>query len=253
VNLRVLIADDEPLSRERLKGSLTKVPEIEVVAECTNGLEALSAIRQKTPDLAFLDVRMPELDAFGVLERLKEERLPAIILVTGHGHFALRAFEIHAVDYLLKPFDDERLQLALRRARDRLHPGAPELNRSSASVVTPAGERGAKRLERVVVESSGRLIPIRTIDIDWISAADNYVELHMGTKSYLLRTTITELAKRLPDRFARIGRSVLVNMDRIKEFQAKSHGDYSLVLQTGVTLQGSRNYRDCLAGLFGAI
>jgi len=241
MRLRVLIADDEQLCRERLKRFLRTEPEAEVVAECASGIEAVRAIRQSSPDVAFLDVRMPELDAFGVIEALNGARLPAIVLVTAYDRFALRAFEFHAVDYLLKPFDLWRFQVALRRARHRLQLDSPLM-----CAVGPI----AKPLERVTVKSSGRITIVKTSEIDWISAADNYVELHVNTKTHLLRITISALAERLPGNcFARISRSVLVNLDRVKEIHSKSHGDYFVVLHNGTSLPGSRKYRHGLDGL----
>jgi two-component system LytT family response regulator len=244
MKLRVLIADDEHLSRERLTRFLRTEPGAEIVAECSSGTEALEAIRQQAPDVAFLDVRMPDLDAFGVLEALVGQRLPAIVLVTAFDHFALRAFEIEAVDYLLKPFDRQRLQRALRRVRQRLQidrtrpdkPKAPEGFAYPQARHTP--------LERLTVRSSGRITLLKPAEIDWISAADNYVELHVGPKVLLLRVSIAALAGRLAEhRFARISRSILVNLDRIREIRSKSHGDYFVVLSTGTSLPGSRNYR----------
>src|SRR5262249_201010 len=162
MRLRVLIADDEQLSRERLKRFLKTEPETEIVAECANGSEAVNAIREKGPDVVFLDVRMPELDAFGVIEALAGARLPSIICVTAHDHFALRAFELHAVDYLLKPFDRGRFQVALRRARHRLQLDQPRTNEPGLPVLLSA--LGGKPLERVTVKSSGRITIIKTTD-----------------------------------------------------------------------------------------
>jgi two-component system LytT family response regulator len=183
MRLRVLIADDEQLSRERLKRFLQNEPETEIVAECASGTEAVSAIQQQAPDVAFLDVRMPELDAFGVIEALKGARLPAIILVTAYDHFALRAFEFHAVDYLLKPFNRGRLQVAVRRARHRLQ---LDLARSSEPAQpAPKPELGlpVKPLERVTVKSSGRLTILKTADIDWISSAERAYEAYVRCSS----------------------------------------------------------------------
>jgi len=248
VKLRVLIADDEQLSRERLRRFLGSEPGIHIVAECANGIEAVSAIRREAPDLAFLDVRMPELDAFAVLETLKDARLPAIILVTAHDQFALRAFDIDAVDYLLKPFDRRRFQAALRRARRRLgDSGRTQDAKASPDIIT-----GSKPLDRITVKSSGRIVILKTAEIDWISAADNYVELHVGNNTHLLRMTISTLANRLQkNHFARISRSVLVNLDSIKEIQSRSHGDYSVVLHNGASVSGSRKYRHGLEALIG--
>jgi two-component system LytT family response regulator len=221
---------------------------VEIVAECANGSEAVAAIRQEAPDLAFLDVRMPEMDAFGVLEALKDARSPAIILVTAHDQFALRAFDIDAVDYLLKPFDRERFQAALRRARRRLRLDSAKSQEPTAHIAA-----SSKPLERITVKSAGRISIIKIAEVDWISAADNYVELHVGGKTHLLRTTISALANRLPkNRFSRISRSVLVNIDKVKEIRSKTHGDYFVVLHNEATLAGSRNFRHGLDGLLGS-
>jgi two-component system LytT family response regulator len=243
--LRVLIADDEHLSRERLKRFLRTEPSTEVVAECASGSAALDAIRQQVPDVAFLDVRMPELDAFGILEALRDQPSPAIILVTAFDHFALRAFDFDAVDYLLKPFDRQRFQAAMRRVRYRL-----QLDVGRAGQSQSGSHHSPKPFDRVTVRSSGRITLINTSDIDWVSAADNYVELHVGPKTHLLRVTISSLANRLsPNRFARISRSILVNQERIREIHSKSHGDFFVVLLNGVSLPGSRNYRNGLSGI----
>ena len=254
MKLRVLIADDEPLSRERLRELLRAEPGTEVVAECLNGMEAVNAIRQKSPDLVFLDVKMPELDGFGVLEALNGARLPAIIFVTAYDRYALRAFEAHAVDYLLKPFERERFQIALRRACQRLQAG-PGLQ-SSSSLTDLLASLGAplKPLERMTIKSGDRIKLVKVAEIDWVSAADNYVELYVGKTSHLVRITITALAVQLPqDQFVRISRSVLVNVDRIKEIRPKAHGDYLIFLCNGTRLPGSRNYRRNLAGLLGRL
>jgi len=248
--LRVAIVDDERPGRERLKRFLRRTSGIELVAECASGPEAVSAIQEQAPDVVFLDVSMPEMDGFGVLNALKGVRSPAVIFVTAYDKFALRAFEIDAVDYLLKPFDDSRFQAALDRARHRLR---LEDSRT-ANPVTPSHaddlERSPKPVERLTVRSSGRVTLIKTSEIDWISAADNYVELHVGAKTHLLRITITTLAERLPKpQFTRISRSLLVNLDRVTEIHSRSHGDYFLVLQGGISLAGSRNYRRGLDNL----
>src|ERR1043166_5471139 len=216
MKLRVVIADDEALARERLQQFLRLEPAIEVVAECRNGLEVVLAIRQRTPDLVFLDVKMPELDGFGVLEALKETPLPAIIFVTAYDRFAVKAFEANVVDYLLKPFDRERFQTALRRARERLQRGLATQDHSGLVDVLAKFQKRSGRLERVTIKSQGRISLVNTVDIDWICAADNYAELHVGKRSHLLRMTITALAEELPpNQFVRISRSHLVNLGPI--------------------------------------
>ena len=252
MKLRVLIADDEPLGRQRLRHLLRNEPGSEVVAECGTGLETADAIRQKTPDLVFLDVMMPEVDGFGVLKALHGTRLPAIIFVTAYEQFAVRAFEANAVDYLLKPFARERFQSALHRARERLRHGHSNLSdQSILKLLMDVGKR-VKPLERLTIKSDGRITLLKTAEIDWICAADNYVELHVASTTHLLRMTMTELASQLsPNRFVRISRSHLVNFNQIKEMRSASHGDYVIVLQNGTKLLGTRNYRQNLAGLLG--
>lgn len=243
MSLRVLIADDERLARERLKRFLSAESSTEIVAECASGSEALAAIRAQAPDVAFLDVRMPGLDAFAILDALAGQRLPAIILVTAFDHFALRAFDIEAVDYLLKPFNRQRVQRALYRVRNRLQiaPAGAEKSKSPQPIEVRSGP---PPLDRLTVRSYGRITLIKPAEVDWISSSDNYVELHVGTKVHLLRESIAALSARLAEnRFARISRSILVNLDRIRETRSKSHGDYFVILDSGVTLVGSRNYR----------
>ena len=247
MKLRILIADDESLARARLRRFLRAEEEIEIVAECANGRETVNAIRNSSPDVIFLDIQMPELDGFRVLESLEGWRLPAIVFVTAHEQFALRAFEIHAVDYLLKPFDRERLQMALARARERVQ-GSNGTGHSSsqASLFATVASR-SEPLERVVVKSGDRIRLVKVADIDWISSADNYVELHVGSTACLLRGTLHALWSQLPqNQFARISRSALVNVDRIQEIQSKSHGDYVVVLRHGTRLPGSRKFRQPL-------
>jgi two-component system, LytTR family, response regulator len=250
MKLRVLIADDEPLGRQRLRYLLRNEPGSEVVAECVSGTETVNSIRKNTPDLVFLDVMMPELDGFGVLEALKGIRLPAIIFVTAYDRFAVRAFEANAVDYLLKPFARERFQSALHRARERLRLGHSNISEQSIlKLLMDVGKR-VKPLERLTIKSDGRITLLNTAEIDWVRAADNYVELHVASASHLLRMTMTELASQLsPSRFVRISRSYLVNLDQIKEMRSASHGDYVIVLQNGTKLLGTRNYRQNLTGL----
>jgi two-component system LytT family response regulator len=244
MKLRVVIADDELLSRDRLRDLLTEEVGIELVGECSTGTQVLRAIRESSPDLVFLDIKMPDLDGFGVIEKLAGTRSPAIIFVTAYDHFALRAFEVHAVDYLLKPFDQERFRTALARARRRLRdadgvPSAADLSTVLRSLPTPP-----KAMERLTVKAGGKILLINTTEIDWICAADNYAELHVGKTSYFLRITLNSLAEQLPPgRFLRISRSHLVQVDRIKELQPKSHGDCVILLLDGRQLCATRNYR----------
>jgi two-component system LytT family response regulator len=249
MNLRVLIAEDEPLSRERLRQLLHDEPDIEVVAECATGREALATIRDAQPDLVFLDVRMPELDGFSVIDSLDGERIPAVVFVTAHDQFAVRAFDVEAVDYLLKPFDRARFRAALRRARTRVEAGiSPQ--RPAARLGSLAG--CIQCLHRVAVKSEGRISLINIDEIDWICAADNYTQLYVAKTCHFLRKTISALAEQLPkNRFLRISRSHVVNLERVKEIRPKSHGDYTVVLRDGTTLPATRTFRHNLAPLFG--
>jgi two-component system LytT family response regulator len=230
MKLRVLIAEDEPLSREHLLRLLELESQVEIVAECSSGTDALRAIEETDPNLLLLDVRLPELDAFGVVDRLSEHRRPAVIFVTGSELHAVRAFETEAADYLLKPFDGARLTAALRRARERLR--ARETNNDGES------------LERLTIKSTGKIALVKTSEVDWLCAAGNYVEIHLGKTSHLMRTTVGALLARLPqERFAQISRSVLVNIERVNEICLQSHGDFLVVLSNGTPLRGSRKYR----------
>jgi two-component system LytT family response regulator len=253
MKIRALIADDEPLARERLRQLIESEPEIELVAECSDGAQAVIAIEERQPDLVFLDVQMPELDGFGVLENLSDQVQPVVIFVTAYDQFALRAFEVHAVDYLLKPFDRDRFQAALRRATERIgQKQTGDLNaRLSALMAEVRSE--PKYLGRLAVKSSGRVMLLKVDDVDWIEAADNYVNLHAGSESHLHRETMTSLEGRLPpNKFMRISRSTIVNLDRIKELQPLFHGEYAVILRNGTRLTLSRSYRDKLQQLLGS-
>lgn len=247
---RTLIVDDELLARERLRQLLRDEPDIEIVGECADGEQALAAIRREAPDLIFLDVQMPELDGFGVLEAVTTEPPPVIVFVTAHDKFALRAFEVHAADYLLKPFDRERFKTALLHAVDRLKYRERSDQSNAQAAVLAELKPPAKPLERLAVKTSGRVIFVKLEDIDYIEAAHNYVELHVQKQSHLLRETLNSIEARLPaDRFVRISRSVIVNIDRVKELQPLFYGEYTLTLHNGARLTLSRRYRDKLQQL----
>ena len=254
MKIQTLIVDDEPLARDRLQKLLDAEVDVDVLGQCTNGKEAVKAIREKSPDLVFLDVQMPELDGFGVLAALQLEEMPVIIFVTAHDKFALKAFEVHAVDFLLKPFDRDRFQTALKRAKERIKQKRPgELDQRLAALIAEIKPEAAT-LERMAVKTSGRVIFVKTSDIDWIEAADNYVNLHVGNEAHLHRETLTALAERLPSKkFMRISRSTIVNVDRIKELQPLFHGEYAVILRNGTTLTLSRSYRDVLDQLIGKV
>jgi two-component system LytT family response regulator len=245
MTLRVLIADDEPLARERLRQLLQEEPGVEIVGECATGTETVKAIQNESPHLVLLDVRMPELDGFEVIRALGVGRLPTIIFVTAHDEFALRAFEAHAADYLLKPFDRERFQKALCRAREiALRGGENNLVDELLGVIA-ALKTPPQAVERFAIRSGGRIVFVKPGEIEWIRSADNYSELHVGGTVHLLRQTLAALEQQLPPiKFVRISRSLMVNVDHIKEFRPKSHGDYLVVLYDGIKLSASRNYRE---------
>ena len=252
MKIRTLVVDDEPLARERLRSLLEAEEDVEVIGECRDGNEALEAIRQRSPDLVFLDVQIPERDGFEVLEAIGPENAPAIVFVTAYDQYALQAFEVHAVDYLLKPFDEERFQKALERAR--LAVGREKGGDVSQKLLSLLQDLKAPlgHLERLVVKSAGRLFFLRTEEIDWIESAGNYVCLHVGGESHLLRETMNGLEARLdPERFLRIHRSTMVNIERIKELQPWFHGDYVVILRDDRQLMMSAGYREKLDELRG--
>jgi len=244
VKIRTLIVDDEPLARQRLRNLLHADPEIDMVGECGNGQEALAALQHYHPDLMFLDVQMPVLDGFGVLEALGETSLPVIIFVTAHDRYALKAFEVHALDYLLKPFDKSRFADALKRAKDQVK---KDRNGAVDQRLLDLLQERARGAQRLMVKSAGRVTFVRTEDIDWIEAAGNYVRLHAGKEDHLHRESMSGLEAKLDQkRFVRIHRSTIVNVERIHELQPAFHGDYIIILHNGTELALSRNYRDNL-------
>jgi two-component system LytT family response regulator len=240
--MRVLIVDDEPLACERLRTLLAAEPGIEIAGECHDGRSALQAIRDLAPDLVFLDVQMPEMDGFAVIEALPSP--PAVIFVTAFDQFAIRAFEVCALDYLLKPFDRERFAKALARGRAECERrSASDLGARMQSLL--AELRGRKKyLDRIVIRAGGRVIFLRAEELDWIEAAGNYVRLHSGAEEYLYRETLSRMEAALdPACFARIHRSTIVNTERIKELHPLFRGDYTVVLRDGRRLTLSKPYR----------
>ena len=248
--MRTLIVDDEPLARERIRTLLRDEPDIELIGECADGKEAVSAIQGKNPELLFLDVQMPEMDGFAVLEAVGPERVPAVVFVTAYDRYALRAFDVHALDYLLKPFDRERFHKALERARAQVGERGKLGDRLLALLKDIKEE--PKRPERFVIKSAGRVFFLRADEIDWVEAAGNYVQLHVGSTTHLMRETMGGLEARLdPEKFVRIHRSAIVQVDRLKEMRPAFHGDYIVILQDGTRLDLSRSYREKLQALLG--
>jgi len=254
--IRALIVDDEPVARRGVRLSLRGEDDVEIVGECGDGRAAVAAIREQRPDLVFLDVQMPLLDGFGVVEAVGAENLPAVVFVTAYDEHAVRAFEAGALDYLLKPFERERFRKTLDRARRRIHdPDRDDLSRRLAALLRelrPAsggGER-AKYLERIAIREAGRIFFLSTDEIDWIEAQGNYVRLHAGRDSHLLRETMDGIEVKLdPEQFLRIRRSTIVRVARIRELHTLFNGEYAVVLLDGTRLVSSRRYRKNLDAL----
>jgi len=252
--IRALVVDDEPMARDRVLSLLQHEDDVEVVGECGDGTQAVSAIHNQAPDLVFLDVQMPGHNGFEVIEAVGADRMPTVIFVTAYDEYALKAFEVHALDYLLKPFGRDRFQQTLQHARAILERRrAGDLGRRLLALVNDIKtEPGPTRLDRLVVKSGGRVFFLRTDQIDWIEAAGNYVRLHVGPTSHLLRETMNAIEGRLdPEKFFRIHRSRIVNMERIQEMQPWLNGEYAVVLRTGTRLTLSRGYREKLQERLG--
>jgi two-component system, LytTR family, response regulator len=262
-NVRVVVVDDEPLARRRVLRLLKEQDdEVEVVAVCATGMQAVEAIRESRPDLVFLDVQMPEMDGFEVLERLGAE-LPPVIFVTAYDQYALRAFEVHALDYLLKPFDGERFRQAFRRGRGQLERRSSahvqkltvmleQLSRERRSLEEKLSAGRPQHMEWVMVKARGKIEFLRTAEVDWIEAEGNYVRLHASKRGFLIREKISTLEERLdPDRFIRVHRSTIVNLDRVTELRPLPSGDCIILLRDGTELKLSRGYRQKLAERVG--
>ena len=226
--LTTLIVDDEPLARSNLTVLLRLDPTIEILAECGSGIEAPALIRKLKPELLFLDVQMPECDGFDVLELLGRDIPPAVVFVTAYDQYALRAFEAGALDYLLKPFDNARFDLALKRARQKI----------------ALGKSLPRKLDRLVIKNSGQVFFLKTSEIDWIEAADYYACLHVSLRTHMLRRSISELEEDLdPTLFCRIHRSTIVNLDRVRGLTLNQDGEYDVLLEDNTKLRLSRSYR----------
>jgi len=245
--INAVIIDDERLARRRIRRLLVGEPDIDVLGESATPQQAIALLKERAPDLLFLDIQMPGLNGFEILEAIGENKIPAVIFVTAFEEYAVRAFEVHAVDYLLKPFDRRRFQCAIERAREHLR----QLNGSGTSrqlvdllqTLSPKAPSSG----RLAVRNGGHVVLVKTDTIDWIEAADNYVCLHCGTETHVLRETMNSLETRLDrDRFLRIHRSTIVNVDRIKELQPWFRGDYTVLLHDGTQLTLSRTYREKL-------
>jgi two-component system LytT family response regulator len=255
--IRALIADDEPLARGVVRGLLTGYADVEVVGESRNGVEALGAIRQLAPDLVFLDVQMPDLDGFGVLESLAGECVPAVVFVTAYDEFAVRAFEEAALDYLVKPFTDERFHRTMARARRHVGgANSGELARSLATLVERVEARARPAsgdyVQRILVSSGNRSVSVRVPDVLWVEADDYYARLHAAGASFLVRQSLSSLEGQLdPARFVRVHRGAIVNIDRVRELIRGERGQLDLCLEDGSRISVSERRRDTVLARFG--
>ena len=266
--IRALIVDDESLAREALLVLLNDDPEIEVIAECRNGKEAVTVIREQSPDVVFLDIQMPEMDGFQVVEEVGARRMPVTIFVTAYDKHALRAFEAHALDYLLKPFDHDRFGIALQRAKtfvrqqklgeisESLFAMLQDMKLKTGESPTDADNRSPERaahkepIDRVVIKSGGRIYFLKTEEIDWVEGAGDYLSLHSGNQTHLIRETMGNFHAKLDSqKFLRIHRSTIVNIERIKDIEPLFKGDYIITLTSGICLKASRGYRRELQAL----
>lgn len=247
MKIRALIVDDEPLARQRIRLLARDEPDLEIIGDHDSGADALPAIERDSPDLLFLDVQMPEMDGFQLLQKLSRERLPVVIFITAYDKHAVRAFEAHALDYLLKPVQPERFKAAVARAHEHL------ANRQASSAArglldllaarqsSPAAPNAAQYLTRLTVKSDDKVVVVKTADIDSIESAGNYVAVNVGKESHILRESLNALEKQLdPDKFLRVSRSAIVNLDRVKELQPMFKGEHIIVLQNGKRLTMTR-------------
>jgi two-component system LytT family response regulator len=245
--INAVIVDDEPIARQRIRSSLKKHNNVSIVAECANGEEALDTIAELHPDLLFLDIQMPEISGLDVADQLSGDEMPIIIFVTAYDQYALDAFERHALDYLLKPFDQERFDSALERGIELLEQKkqAELADRLEDAVDEIQKDRGYQ--SRVMIKKSNSIIFVPVEEIDWIEADGNYVQLHVGDKKHITRCTMTRMERRLdPEHFFRIHRSTIVNINKIETIEPWFHGDYKVILNTGTELTLSRNYKRIL-------
>ena len=247
MNIRTLIVDDMKLARERLKQALAADTEIEIIGECGNGREAVTAIKNLNPELVFLDVQMPKMNGFEVVETIGAEKMPTVVFVTAYDEFALRAFEINALDYLLKPVDEERLSKTVNRIkRQIIEAGRGDIENRLLQLLGKA-ENKLEYARRIPVKTAQHTILVTTEDIDWIKGAGNYLELHVGKDVYLIRERLHKLEQKLdPRQFIRIHRSTIVNIERVKTLHPMFNGDHIIVLQNGAKLNLSRTYHEKL-------
>lgn len=245
--IRTVVVDDEPLACKRLEKLLKEDEEIELISLCANGEEAIKQIKEEQPDLVFLDIQMPEINGFDVLQNIDQDEAPLIIFVTAYDEYALKAFEVHALDYLMKPFKKERFFDSLNRAKKTLKQDSRAGMNSKIDNLLEYLEPAQGALSRILVKSSGRYFFLKTTDIDWIESAGNYVRIHSGGNNYLIRETMINMEKKLDsDTFFRIHRSTIINVNKVKELEQWFHGDYQVIMYNEEKLTMSRNYKELL-------
>ena len=250
--IRALIVDDEPLARRAIRLLLSRDTEVEVVAECRNGVEAVKVMTAERPDLVFLDVQMPQMSGFDVIRAVGVEHMPLTVFVTAFDRYAVRAFEMQALDYLLKPFEDSRFEQTLRRAKTQLaRRGEGSWTEQMAALIRQSPDRASRKYSpRLIINTNGKLVFLDPDGVDWITAADYYVQIHSRKKTYLHRQTMEQIERELdPEKFVRIHRSAIVNIDRVKELRPTRSGDHVVVLDDGTELKMSRRRRDRLRSL----
>ena len=245
--IRALIADDEALARKFIRRMLKENRDFEIIGECSNGKETVAMIRKQQPDVVFLDIQMPEMDGFKVLETLGLDHLPEIVFTTAYESYAIRAFELHAVDYLLKPFDQVRFKAAVKHVKERIHSQQLGDGRLQIGTLLESIKAQPAHLDRIIIKADGRISFLNTRQIDWVEADDKYVHLHTSDGSRMVRQTLNAMETELdPNRFVRIHRSAIVNIERIKELQPLFNGEHSVHLDNGTKLTLSRSYKDKL-------
>lgn len=250
--IKVLIVDDEPLARRRIRSLLAKHSEMQIVSECSNGLEALEAIELKQPDLIFLDMQMPEMDGLTLIKNKNPDDLPFVIFVTAYNNYGLAAFDAHAVDYLLKPFDPQRFDEAIEQAKERLALKSRISGQEILSELFNRLEVQSSYLKQISIRNDGRIFLVKTENLEWIEAERNYVRLHVGEQSYLRREAISSIEAQLdPAHFRRVHRSAIVNINFIKELRLVSEGDYQIILLNGRKLVLSRSCQKNLPEFLG--
>jgi two-component system, LytTR family, response regulator len=250
--IRACIIDDEPIACRRIQRLLKDDPEIEIVQICNDGEEAVDAIQKLNPDLIFLDVQMPGMDGFEVLTSLNPGSMPHVIFVTAFDRYAIKAFEFHALDYLLKPFDRKRFEQAVQRSKAQIQQSQERSNNSELVALLKEMKNQSQHLERLVVKSQGRVFFLKTDEIDWIDAQGKHVAIHVGKETHLVREAMNNLETELdPKKFARIHKSTIVNIDRIKQLQPLVHGDFRVILRDSTVLTISRRYRQKIDELLG--